>query len=88
MSTKVQHPTHPPVEIDGAVLVGPAEVAAMFGVLRNTVLTWHTVYRILPKATFISGHPVWPYSAMEKWGLETGRLIHTDLTKTGVIHTI
>ncbi len=72
--------TAQPVEIDGVRLVGPGEVAAMFGVKRSTVYTWLSVTKILPVPFYVSGHPLWPAEVIEDWGVETGRLVYKDLT--------
>jgi hypothetical protein len=82
MSTiEIKPIAHPPVEIDGALLCGPREGAEMFGVRPQTFLSWHTVRKVLPKATFISGNPVWPHRVLEEWGIKTGRLVYTEFTE-------
>jgi len=56
-------------------LVGPCEVASMFGVKVNTIAQWRRRFLDFPEpARTISGISVWWRQDVEEWALDHGRL--------------
>lgn len=55
-------------------LVGRQEIAARLNVLEGTVDQWRQRGIFPNPDAIISGRPVWYWAAVEKWGLESGRI--------------
>jgi hypothetical protein len=65
----------PSYDLDINALVGPAEVADLFGVRVNTVAQWRHRFLDFPEpARTISGISVWWRQDIEDWALDHGRL--------------
>lgn len=56
-------------------IVGPQEVADMFGVALGTVYQWRKRGLLPQAARVVSRTPLWVAATIEWWGLETGRLV-------------
>lgn len=63
--------------------LGPEEVAALFGVAKETVKQWRWRSRQreggLPDPRWVrSGVPLWTRAQLEEWARETGRTIRSE----------
>jgi hypothetical protein len=56
-------------------VVGPAEIAVMFGVTRVTVNRWQTEHTLPDPDARLSRGPLWLRVSIVEWAEDTGRLI-------------
>lgn len=56
-------------------MVGPDEIAARLGVARNTPCMWRIRHLNFPEEWLTVSHvPMWPWSVVREWAIDTGRL--------------